>query len=226
MAEKIQVYLELGEKRTFAGAIEWPGWCRGGRDEISALQALLECAPRYSKAIAPAGINVPLPTGFSTFEVIERLTGNATTDFGAPAIPPAYDAAPLDRAEMDRLQVLLAACWQALDRDSQSAMEKELRKGPRGGGRERAEIVDHLLESAGNYIGAFGVKVSQEYSPDQSVRARQVQQAVVDALEQSLRGEIPPTGPRGKVYWTPRYFVRRTAWHILDHAWEIEDRIL
>ncbi len=22
-----------------------------------------------------------------------------------------------------------------------------------------------------------------------------------------------------------RYFVRRTAWHVLDHLWEIEDRL-
>ncbi len=223
---QIEVALEIGKKLVFASAVGWPGWCRSGRDEPSALNALFAYAQRYALAIQPAGLSFAVPENIGALVEAERLTGNATTDFGVPAIPPACDAAPLDRSGMDRLQALLAACWQALDQASQAATGKELRKGPRGGGRERDQIVDHVLESAGNYIGAFGVKTTLEYSQDQAVRARQVQQAVVDALEQSLRGEIPLTSPRGKVYWTPRYFVRRTAWHILDHAWEIEDRIL
>jgi hypothetical protein len=37
-------------------------------------------------------------------------------------------------------------------------------------------------------------------------------------------GEPVRTGPRGGVRWTARYYVRRSAWHVLDHAWEIEDR--
>jgi hypothetical protein len=225
MTAQIQVYLESGEKRTFAGAIEWPGWCRSGRDEASALNVLFGYAQRYALALQPSGLGFAIPDSSSALMVVERLAGNATTDFGAPAIPPASDATPLDRPRMDRLVALLAACWQALDRASQAALSKELRKGPRGGGREREEIVEHVLESAGSYIGAFGAKVRLETGPDQAARMQAVQQGIVAALEQSLRGEIPPISPRGKVYWTPRYFVRRTAWHILDHAWEIEDRI-
>jgi hypothetical protein len=26
--------------------------------------------------------------------------------------------------------------------------------------------------------------------------------------------------------WTPRRFVRRTAWHLFDHLWEIEGRLI
>jgi hypothetical protein len=225
MTDQIQVYLETGEKHTFASAVDWPGWCRSGRDEASALDALFGYAQRYALALQPTGLSFAIPDSGSALMVVERLAGNATTDFGAPAIPPAFDATPLDRTGMDSLVTLLAACWQALDRASLAALGKELRKGPRGGGREREEIVDHVLESAGNYIGAFGAKVSLEASHDQAERMQAVQQGIVAALEQSLRGEIPPTSPRGKVYWTPRYFVRRTAWHILDHAWEIEDRM-
>jgi hypothetical protein len=28
------------------------------------------------------------------------------------------------------------------------------------------------------------------------------------------------------VLWTPRYVVRRVAWHTVDHLWEIEDRFV
>ena len=132
--EQMNVYLETGEKRTFAGAVDWPGWCRGGRDEASALDALFGYAQRYSCAIQPARLDFAIPANRDSLVVTERLPGNATTDFGAPAIPPASDSAPLDRAGMDRLVALLAACWQALDLASQAALGRELRKGPRGGG--------------------------------------------------------------------------------------------
>jgi hypothetical protein len=49
-------------------------------------------------------------------------------------------------------------------------------------------------------------------------------QAVLDAIAAAARGELPERGPRGGAIWPPRYFVRRVAWHALDHAWEIEDR--
>jgi hypothetical protein len=44
-----EVYLEVGQKKIFAGALDWPGWCRSGRDEEAALATLVEYAPRYSK---------------------------------------------------------------------------------------------------------------------------------------------------------------------------------
>ena len=47
---------------------------------------------------------------------------------------------------------------------------------------------------------------------------------VLDALSRAVTEGLPEKGPRGGALWTPRYFVRRTAWHALDHAWEIEDR--
>lgn len=47
---------------------------------------------------------------------------------------------------------------------------------------------------------------------------------LVEALSHAVEQCVPETGPRGGKMWRPRYFVRRTAWHVLDHAWELEDR--
>jgi hypothetical protein len=38
-------------------------------------------------------------------------------------------------------------------------------------------------------------------------------------------GELPDFGPRGGERWPALFAIRRSAWHALDHAWEIEDRL-
>jgi hypothetical protein len=48
---------------------------------------------------------------------------------------------------------------------------------------------------------------------------------VLSALRAGAADELPCRGPRGGKLWAPRYFARRVAWHMLDHAWEIEDRV-
>ena len=116
-ADTIDVYLEVGKKRTFAGAIDWPGWCRVGRDEESALRALCDYGPRYAKVIKLAKLAFAAPDDPSAFKVVERLEGNTTTDFGAPDIAPAADKAPLDDAALRRFEKLLAAYWQALEKE-------------------------------------------------------------------------------------------------------------
>jgi len=220
---KIDAYLEVGKKRTFAAAIDCPGWSRSGRDEGSALQALFEYGPRYERALRAAQVEFRAPTDASAFVVVERLEGNATTDFGAPAIAPASDAMPVDGAELQRFQMLLAAGWQALDEAVRASAGKELRKGPRGGGRELDEIVEHVHSAEVAYVRQLGWQLKNEEDPGQE--PGRFRQTVLDALAAAVHGELPAQGPRGGVHWTPRYFVRRTAWHVLDHAWEIEDRI-
>ena len=96
----------------------------------------------------------------------------------------------------------------------------ELTKGPRGGGRDIQKIVDHVLGSDEGYLSMIGAKPPRG---GRDGRAERVRHAVLDALEVAVREGVPP-GPRGGKRWTPRYFVRRSAWHALDHAWEIEDR--
>ena len=223
---KIDVYLEIGKKRTFASAIDWPGWCRSGRDEPSALQALFKYGPRYARVLYRTRLGFKAPTDISMFNVIERLDGNATTDFGAPDIPPSSDSEPVNSAELKRFERILKACWRTFDADVSAATGRALRTGPRGGGRELEGIIQHVLGSDGGYLAALGWKLPQEDMDDLNKQLDRTRQAILKGLASAARGEIPARGPRGGIRWSPRYFVRRLAWHVLDHAWEIEDRVL
>ncbi len=224
--DTIDVYLERGQQRTFAGAIDWPGWCRSGRDEAAARQALFDYGPRYARVLSAAGIPFQLPVDRSALVVIERLTGNATTDFGAPDIAPASDSRPIDAAELQRLEAVLQACWQAFDQAVQEATGKLLRKGPRGGGRELEAIVQHVLAAERGYLARLAWKEKPSEEPDLAAQRERTRQAVLKALTAAAHGDLPARGPRGGIIWQPRYFVRRVAWHVLDHAWELEDRAL
>jgi hypothetical protein len=157
--------------------------------------------------------------------VVERLEGNATTDFGAPDIAPSSDTKPLDEAELQRLQTLLQAYWQAFDAAVQAASGKELRKGPRGGGRDLAGIIRHVLGAEAGYLARLARKFKQDETADINEELARTRQAVLEALVAAAHGEVPERGLRGGVIWAARYFVRRVAWHVLDHLWEIEDRI-
>ena len=97
MAKLIAVYLEVTPGRTFAGAVEWPGWCRAGKTPDDALEALFACAERYGRAIRPTKLRFTPPSKLDDLEVVERLKGNATTEFGAPGVPPKADGRPLER---------------------------------------------------------------------------------------------------------------------------------
>jgi len=221
----IQVYLETGKKRTIAGAVDWPGWCRIRSDEFSALQALVDYGPRYAQVLHPAGIELQAPADRSVFVVTERLAGNASTDFGVPAAMLEADQKAVDPAEYGRMRALLLACWQAFERDVQGAAGKTLRKGPRGGGRDTGQIVEHVLAAEQAYLGRLGWKLKSEGGQNLDEALQNIQQAALNALEASVEGKLPKQGPRGGVIWPARYYVRRAAWHILDHAWEIEDRM-
>ncbi len=221
----IDVYVEAGKKRTFAGAIDWPGWCRAARDEDPALQRLFTYGARYQRALAGSGLTFAAPQDFSSLAVVERLEGNATTDFGAPAMAPAADSRPLEDAEILRFEAILTACWDALDASARLAAGKDLAKGPRGGGRDLHQIVEHVLEAETAYLSRLGwgagrAGVSEPKEPSQ------MREVILQAMRSAAGNKLPHKGPKGGSYWTPRYFVRRVAWHALDHAWEIEDRVI
>jgi hypothetical protein len=190
------VYLEAGRKRVFACAVDWPGWARSGRTEDAALEALLAYAPRYALVVP----------GFTPgdLRVVGRLPGTATTDFGAPDARGPWDDQPVD---LDRLAGLLERCWAAFDAGVAGA-PVSLRKGPRGGGRDRDAIVDHVREAERSYGRTVGVRVPPR-TPWPEQRA---------ALAAAVCAR--PTGTA----WPVPYHVRRTAWHVLDHAWEVETR--
>lgn len=222
-ANRHTIYLEIGSRRTFAAALDWPGWCRLGQDETSALQSLLEYGPRYARVLRSARLGFRAPKDTSAFVVVERLTGNTTTDFGAPDRAPAGDADPLDDVELKRLQAILKACWRAFDAAVQLAEGQALRTGPRGGGRTLDKIVEHVLGAEQSYLTALGGKAPQPKSA--ALSPEPIRQAILETLVASAHGEIAEYGPRGGKRWSPRYFVRREAWHVLDHVWEIEDRL-
>lgn len=224
-SKRIDVYLESGEKRTFAGAMDWPGWCRSGPDEASALQALVDHGPRYARVLRAKEFRFRAPTNISAFNVIERLKGNTTTDFGAPDLAPSADAEPVNEADLQRFQSILKACWRFFDTTTRAASGQELRKGPRGGGRELGGIIQHILGSDAGYLSGLGSKVKLDESAKPSEELKRIRKSILDALTAAAHGEVAERGPRGGIRWKPRYFVRRVAWHVLDHAWEIEDRV-
>ena len=218
---EIPTYLEIGAKRTFAGALDWPGWCRAGREEGAALEALHDAGRRYARVLRGTRLGFETQEDPSRFTVVERVQGDATTDFGAPSIAPTADARPIDDAELKRSRSILRACWRSFDAAVDGARGTTLAKGPRGGGRDLRKIVDHVVDAEGSYLRMVGSKVEAARAEDLAERTHA---AVLDALETMAREGPPPPGPRGGTRWLPRYFVRRVTWHVLDHAWEIEDR--
>jgi len=225
MTIPVDVYLEIGKTKTFACAVDWPGWCRSGSDEEAALEALLAYGPRYAAVLEGTGIEFEAPRDASALRVVERLEGNATTDFGAPAIVRDSDAGPVDDAELARLVALLRAYWQAFDATRNAAAGEERRKGPRGGGRDLAKIENHVMEAEAGYLRSLGWKMGKGEAQNREGELRRTREAVLEALPVAARGELPTHGPRGGTRWPLRYFVRRTGWHVLDHVWEIEDRV-
>lgn len=209
----IPVYLEIGTKRTFAGSIDWPGWCRPGKTEQAAIEALAQAAPRYAEVAKRAGRHF-LKVEAGRLKIVERIEGSATTDFGAPGRIPQADYSDLDRSGSDRLKDLLQASWEVLD-DVVATAPANLRKGPRGGGRDRDEVMQHVLSAENAYARKIGLKVKEPAVGDRRA---------IDQVRAAILDKIVPGGGKPERGWPVPYFVRRAAWHVLDHAWEIQDK--
>lgn len=147
MTAYLPVALEIGRRRVFAVALDWPGWSRSGRSESEAVDALFAYGPRYAAAMLDAAPDFHAPTSTTAFEIAERLNGSAATDFGAPTAPPAADHRPVRPEEIERLIRLLTAAWTVFDHAARAANGIELQKGPRGGGRELDQIIAHVLDA-------------------------------------------------------------------------------
>jgi hypothetical protein len=156
--------------------------------------------------------------------VTETLPGDGTTDFGAPATAPSGDDEAITSAEAKRLLRLLRASWAAFDRAAEGAAGITLRLGPRGGGRQADAMASHVVEADRAYLAKLGGSVASSVeAPGRDPRDR-IRAAFLDVVVLRARGEPPPRVPRTGTLWSPRYAVRRSAWHALDHTWEIEDR--
>ena len=214
----VELFLEVGTTRVFAGALDWPGWCRSGRNEEAAIENLLAYQDRYAAVLDRAG--VPFIGNAPEFVIVERLQGGSGTDFGVPSVAAAADARPLDATELERQSRLLGACWGAFDQvvAATRATQVELRKGPRGGGRDLDKIEAHVLEAEVAYLSQLGSRSSRPAT------APSVRETALAALAARASGDPVATPSKAQRPWSPRYFVRRAAWHVLDHVWEIEDR--
>src|SRR3990170_1221726 len=153
------------------------------------------------------------------------LETGKTRTFAGPGIAPSADKKPAGSAELRRFHAILKACWRTFDAAVEAASGKELRKGPRGGGRDLAAMIDHVLEADGAYLARVAWKLEGGEPQEARSRLTRTRRAISAALDAAAQGRVPARGPRGGRRWPARYFVRRVAWHVLDHAWEIEDRL-
>ncbi|MDI1462800.1 hypothetical protein QEZ54_17630 [Catellatospora sp. KI3] len=207
------VYLELGSKRIFACALEWPGWCRSGRDAESALAALTAYADRY--AVVAGRAKIPFETG--ALRVVERVDGGSTTDFGAPERPAGADRRPYGAEQAARTGALVRAAWEVLA-DTAAHAPAELRKGVRGGGRDRDRMLGHVVAAEASYARKIGVRHKAPAFDDAAAVAA-LRTDILDVLAAPRDGSPPVPGG-----WHVPYAARRIAWHVLDHAWEMQDR--
>jgi hypothetical protein len=209
----IKVTIEATARKAFARAIDWPGWSRSGKTEELALEALADAASRYAAVTKIAGERFAP----GSFEVVDHVEGVAGTDFGIPYVITDEERRSVTKAEAARLARLVDASWKTLDRVAATA-PAELRKGPRGGGRDRDKMYGHVVEADSAYAREIGLKLPQP-DPTDHAAIEAHREAVLAVLREPSDGS-PIAGRK----WTARYAAGRIAWHALDHAWEMEDR--
>jgi hypothetical protein len=207
------IYVELGGKKAIAWSLEWPGWCRIRPSEEAAMQALRETEGRYRLVAQQAGHEFAP----GVLMVVERLAGDANTAWGVPSVIAAAETRPLDALTAQRNVALLRSAWDLLE-EAVAVSPPQLRKGPRGGGRDRDEIRRHVIEAERAYARKIGVRHPPFDVNDQGA-LEALRREIGAVLSQPSTGE--PLVPGG---WNASYAVRRMAWHVIDHLWEIEDR--
>jgi len=207
------IYVELGGKKAIVWSLEWPGWCRIRASEEAALQALIDYEVRYLLIAQRAGLDFAP----GDLEVIERLQGNANTAWGVPSVMASAESRPIDAATAQRNVALLRASWDILE-EVVATSPQELRKGPRGGGRDRDEIRGHVIEAERAYARKIGVRF-KPFEIDDKSALNAMRGEIADVLSKPSTGEPLVDGG-----WNASYAVRRMAWHVVDHIWEIEDR--
>jgi len=185
--------------------------------------ALLAYAPRYAKVAKRAKVAFSPPATPRGVDVVERPKGGSGTEFGVPGSPTKSEDEDPSRAELRRLVALLEAAWASFDAAARTAKGVTLTTGPRGGGRSRDKMIGHVLEAELAYLGQLGSRPPD--CPSDAARALSVvRDAFIETLEARVTGGPLPNPRNTKKPWSPRYTIRRSAWHSLDHAWELEDR--
>ena len=216
-----RVMIEQGKKKAVAAAFDWPGWVRGSKSEDEALAVLESYRPRYAKVAKLAGLGKEFDaTG--KLKVVEHVKGTGMTDFytlSFHSATPEYQ--PMSEAECERKLALLKACWTYFD-EVASKVSAELRKGPRGGGRDRDRIIRH---ANGTEVVDFALKVGVKSPAD--VYEKPTPKKLWAHREKYLAAIRDYNARRAPLRnWTLQFLIRHSAYHMLDHAWEMEDRDL
>ena len=219
----VRTVIERGPKgkRTVAFGLDWPGWSRGAKSPELALQTLESYRERYRPVTELAGM-APEFDAAGPLEILEDRVGTGSTDFwGISFSPCSAEQAPMGEAELERAITLLRACWTFFD-DVAARVSPEMRKGPRGGGRDRDQIIRHTIRTESeDFAKQVGLRIPEEgaLSPD---GLRQHREAYVAAMHAYNAGEVE----RRMRSWTLPFLIRHSAYHTLDHAWEMEDKDL
>ena len=219
----MRVTLEMGPKgkKVVAVANEWPGLERGAKTEELAIEKLRAYMPRYAQVAKLANMSAAFDT-IQNFEVVEQYPGTGSTDFwGISFAFSSIDQQEMSREELERELTLMQACWAFFD-EVRGRVSAEMQKGPRGGGRDRGHIVRHTLAAEQDWAKGVGVIAS-----DGVLLTDQALKSYREAYCQAVRdyhAQGKQAGNRSK--WPLRFLIRHTAFHTLDHAWEMEDKNL
>jgi hypothetical protein len=220
MAAEMRVMLEIGPKGRKVAAIapDWPGLERGARTSEAAIEQLRAYVPRYARIAELARLDAEYAS-VSDIQVVENYPGSGSTDFwGISFAFSSIDRQAMSSAELARELSLMRACWSFFD-EVRSRVSADMQRGARGGGRDRDVIVRHVVGNEQYWARKVGV--SLPHSPDVSGDELQARRdAYCDAI-QAFHAE-------GKMArnWPLRYLIRHTAYHALDHSWEMEDKDL
>lgn len=222
MAHDLRVTLEIGPhgKKVVAVAPDWPGLERADKTGEAALERLQAYLPRYAPVAKAAGMEAAFATTpAATIDVVERFPGTGSTDFWGVSFAFAdLDRQDLSRDELERELGLMRACWTFFD-GVRSRVSAEMRKGPRGGGRNRDRIVSHTIYAEQDMSAKVGVRLP-EGDPLTGDSLRTYREAYCEAIR-----AYHAAGKMARA-WPLRYLIRHTAYHTLDHAWEMEDKDL
>jgi len=219
----MRITLEIGPKgkKVVAVAPDWPGLERGAKTEATAVERLQAYMPRYSQVVGLAGLNADFDT-VQNIDVVEHYPGTGSTDFwGISFAFSSIDEQDMSADELERELKLMQACWVFFD-SVRGRVSAEMQKGPRGGGRDRDRIVHHTFAAEKDWASGVGV-----LTPDGAMLTDEGLTVHREAYCQAIRdyhAEGKRAGSRAK--WPLRYLIRHTAFHTLDHAWEMEDKDL
>lgn len=219
----VRTVIERGPKgkRVAAFSLDWPGWERGAKTSETALETLESYRERYAQIAKLAGMTREFDAA-GRLDVVEDRVGTGSVDFwGISFSPSSTEHGQLSEAEFDRAVTLLQACWMFFDGVA-ARVSEEMQKGPRGGGRDRTRIWRHTIRTESeDFAKQVGLKIPEEaaLTPD---GLKQHRESYVEAMRAYNAGE---TEKRMRS-WTLPYLIRHSAYHTLDHAWEMEDKDL